>query len=175
MNDLNKETEYQENKNQREITYIKKQLMVFILTTLLFALLGLVLLLLVDFTNVGIIYYLILSVFSMVILSLIPYLKLYISRVLFAYTIVVIACYTVYTSESASLQPCGLIFVLAFVAGLNHSYVYPTISMIALSVIMFIIFSFVSESYEEIDTTVSSYRSGMWVLVGSCWAIYVYF
>jgi hypothetical protein len=61
------------------------------------------------------------------------------------YTVVVIFCYTIYTSESQSLQPTGLIFVLALVAGLNHSYIYPTIFMIILSVMMHIFFSFLKE------------------------------
>ena len=100
-----------------------------------------------DFTNVGIYYYIILSFFSMVMLLIIPYVKLYISKLLLAYTIVVIGCYTVYTSGSESLQPVGLIFVLALVAGLNHSYVYPTITMIMLSVFMFIFFTLVSDKF----------------------------
>lgn len=56
-----------------------------------------------DFTNVGIYYYLVLSVFSAVILFLIPHAKQHISKLLLAYTIVVIAAYTVYTSGSESL------------------------------------------------------------------------
>jgi hypothetical protein len=100
-----------------------------------------------DFTNVGIYYYIILSFFSMVMLLIIPYVKLYTSKLLLAYTIVVIGCYTVYTSGSESLQPVGLIFVLALVAGLNHSYVYPTITMIMLSVFMFIFFTLVSDKF----------------------------
>jgi K+-sensing histidine kinase KdpD len=83
-------------------------------------------------------------------LALLPVIKVYISKLLLAYTVVVIACYTVYTSESESLQPCGLIFVLAFVAGLNHSYVYPTMFMIMVSVIMFNFFSLVSVKFQEL-------------------------
>jgi len=175
FNDLNKEAEYQENKNQREITYIRKQLIIFIVTTALFSFIGLILWLTIDFTNIGIIYYLILSALSCIVLIALPLVKQYISKLLLAYTVVVIACYTIYTSESQSLQPCGLIFVLGYVAGLNHSYVYPTISMIILSVIMFIFFSFVSSEFSEIGTTISGYRSGMWILTGLCWALYVYF
>jgi hypothetical protein len=66
LNDLNKETEYQDNKNQREIIYVRRQLLVFIVTTLIFSLFGLTLFLLIDFTNVGIFYYLGLSAFSFV-------------------------------------------------------------------------------------------------------------
>ena len=43
FNDLNKETEYQDNKNSREIIYVKRQMLVFIITTLLFGLFGLAL------------------------------------------------------------------------------------------------------------------------------------
>jgi len=43
LNDLNKETEYQDNKNAREIIYVKRQMLVFIATTLLFGILGLIL------------------------------------------------------------------------------------------------------------------------------------
>jgi len=87
---------------------------------------------------------------------------------------VVIGCYTVYTSGSESLQPVGLIFVLALVAGLNHSYVYPTIAMILLSVLMFIFFNLVSDRF-EVDETIQGYRSTVWMLVAGCWGSYVYF
>ena len=122
--------------------------MAFITTTLLFTILGGVLFIVYDFTNVGIYYYIILSSFSAILLFLIPTVKQSISELLLAYTVVVIACYTVYTSGSEPLQPAGLIFVLALVAGLNHSYVYPTIIMIMLSVIMFIFFTLVSDNFQ---------------------------
>lgn len=77
--------------------------MTFIATTLLFSILGALLYMTFDFTNVGIYYYIILSVFSAGMLFIIPYVKVYISKLLLAYTIVVIACYTVYTSASESL------------------------------------------------------------------------
>ena len=174
FNDLNKEAEYQENKNQREITYIKKQLVAFITTTLLFTMLGGLLYMTFDFTNVGIYYYIILSIFSGIMLFLIPHVKQHLSRLLLAYTIVVIGCYTVYTSGSESLQPVGLIFVLALVAGLNQSYVYPTIIMIMLSVLMFIFFTLVSDRF-EVDRAVAGFRSAVWILVAICWSSYVYF
>jgi hypothetical protein len=69
----------------------------------LFTILGAVLYVLFDFTNIGIYYYIILSFFSAGMLFVIPYVKLYISKLLLGYTIVVIACYTVYTSASESL------------------------------------------------------------------------
>ena len=75
FNDLNKEAEYQENKNQREITYIKKQLLTFIVTTLSFSLLGGILFWMFDFANVGVYYYIILSMFSAVMLFIIPHVK----------------------------------------------------------------------------------------------------
>mgnify|MGYP000751539290 CR=1 FL=1 len=72
LNDLNKETEYQDNKNGREIIYVKRQMLVFILTTMLFGLLGLVLIFTQDYTNIGIYYYVALTVFSIVIYILLP-------------------------------------------------------------------------------------------------------
>lgn len=73
------------------------------------------------------------------------------------------------------MQPCGLIFVLAYVAGLNHSYVYPTIIMIMASVFMFVFFSLVSSDFEKLESTISGFRSVMWILTGLCWSLYVYF
>lgn len=67
LNDLNKETEYQDNKNNREIIYVKRQMLVFIVTTLLFGLFGLTLSLTSKYTNIGIYYYVALSVFSIVV------------------------------------------------------------------------------------------------------------
>jgi len=66
LNDMNKETEYQDSKNQREIIYVKRQLLVFILTTMIFSCFGAVLFFFIEFTNIGIYYYLGLSIFSFI-------------------------------------------------------------------------------------------------------------
>lgn len=101
FNDLNKEAEYQINKNAREITYVRKQLIIFVGTTLSFSLLGMIFYIFIpDFSNVGVIYYIILSFFTILKIFILPYLKVYISRLLFMYTVVIICCYTVYTSQS---------------------------------------------------------------------------
>jgi hypothetical protein len=144
FNDLNKETEYQDNKNSREIIYVKRQMLVFIITTLLFGLFGLALSLSAGYTNIGIYYYAALSVLSIIVYNVLPRMTTYLSNLLLFYTVVVIFCYTIYTSESESLQPTGLIFVLALVAGLNHSYIYITVVMILVSVMMNIFFSFLT-------------------------------
>ena len=144
FNDLSKETEYQDNKNSREIIYVKRQMLVFIITTLLFGLFGLALSVSAGYTNIGIYYYAALSVFSIIVYSILPRMTTYLSNLLLFYTVVVIFCYTIYTSESESLQPTGLIFVLALVAGLNHSYIYITVVMILVSVMMNIFFSFLT-------------------------------
>jgi hypothetical protein len=103
LNDMNQETEYQENKNLREIVYVRRQMLVFIVTTLIFSFMGLILVLTIDFTNIGIYYYLGLSFFTLVIYNLLPKLTMYISNFLLFYTIVVIFCYTIYTSYDSSL------------------------------------------------------------------------
>lgn len=146
LNDLNKETEYQDTKNSREIIYVKRQMLVFIVTTLLFGLFGLILSLTLDYTNIGIYYYVALSIFSIMVYYILPRVTNYLSNILLFYTVIIIFCYTIYTSESESLQPTGLIFVLALVAGLNHSYIYITMIMILISVMMNIFFSFLTES-----------------------------
>lgn len=145
LNDMNQETEYQENKNFREIIYVRRQMLVFILTTIIFSFFGLILTLSIEFTNIGIYYYLGLSVFTVVIYHVLPKITIYVSNILLFYTIIVIFCYTIYTSNDYSLQPTGLIFVLALVAGLNHSFIYPTVTMILASVLMHIFFSFLGE------------------------------
>ena len=175
LNDLNKETEYQDNKNSREIIYVKRQMIVFILTTLLFGLLGLVLSLTEDKTNIGIYYYIALSFFSIIVYNLLPRLTLYLSNVLLFYTVIIIFCYTIYTAESESLQPTGLIFVVALVAGLNHSFIFITIFMILISVIMHIFFSFLTEeSQNQISPFVRSFSTIVWVFTSLVWSSYVY-
>jgi len=67
LNDLNKETEYQDKKNNREIVYVKRQMTVFIATTVMYSIFGLVLSMTNDYTNIGIFYYVALSVFSIII------------------------------------------------------------------------------------------------------------
>ena len=172
---MNKETEYQESKNQREIIYVKRQLLIFILTTLIFSIFGTILFIFIEFANIGIYYYLGLSAFSFVMYQLLPRLYMYLSKTLLFYTIIVIFCYTIYTSNSESLQPAGLIFVLALVAGLNHSYIFPTILMIMSSVILFNFFSLlvVDEGMKN-DTLVQLMRSFVWIFTGIVWSAYVY-
>jgi hypothetical protein len=175
LNDLNKETEYQDNKNNREIIYVKRQMLVFILTTLMFGLFGLSLSLTINYTNIGIYYYVALSIFSIVVYWILPKITTYLSNVILFYTVIVIFCYTIYTSESESLQPTGLIFVLALVAGLNHSYIYITIVMILLSVMMNIFFSFLTVTdSKQLTTFVSTFSTTVRIFTGFVWSAYVY-
>ena len=175
LNDLNKETEYQDNKNSREIIYVKRQMMVFIVTTLLFGLFGLSLSLTINYNNIGIYYYVALSLFSIIVYYVLPRVTTYLSNVILFYTVIVIFCYTIYTSESESLQPTGLIFVIALVAGLNHSYIYITIVMILLSVLMNIFFSFLTvKDKEQLGTFVSSCSTTVRIFTGVVWSAYVY-
>jgi len=175
FNDLNKETEYQDNKNSREIIYVKRQMLVFIITTLLFGLFGLALSVSAGYTNIGIYYYAALSFFSIIVYSILPRMTTYLSNLLLFYTVVVIFCYTIYTSESESLQPTGLIFVLALVAGLNHSYIYITVVMILVSVMMNIFFSFLTVTdQQQMNTFVSTFSTTVRIFTGLVWSGYVY-
>ena len=145
------------------------------MTTLIFSIFGLTLYVVNEFTNIGIYYYLGLSAFSFLIYQLLPRIYTYLSRTLLFYTIIVIFCYTIYTSGSESLQPAGLIFVLALVAGLNHSYIFPTITMIMGSVLMFNFFSFfVEDEGLEQSGLIQFNRSFVWVFTGIVWSAYVY-
>ena len=103
LNDLNKETEYQDNKNSREIIYVKRQILVFLANALLFTLFGLSLSISERSVNIGTYYYAALSLFSIVVVCILPRITNYISNILLFYTIVIIFCYTIYTSESESL------------------------------------------------------------------------
>ena len=126
-------------------------------------------------TNIGIYYYVALSLFSIIVYYILPKITTYLSNVLLFYTVIVIFCYTIYTSESESLQPTGLIFVLALVAGLNHSYIYITIVMILVSVMMNIFFSFLTETdYEQLSTYVSTFNTFVRIFSSLVWSGYVY-
>jgi hypothetical protein len=149
-------------------------MVVFILTTFIFSIFGLVLTLSIDYTNVGIYYYLFLCMFTVTIYYTLPRLTQYISNTLLFYTVVVIFCYTIYTSNDAALQPTGLIFVLALVAGLNHSYIYPTMLMILSSVLMHIFFSVLSDFENAITDFNNTYRVCLWIFVSVVWSVYVY-
>lgn len=175
LNDLNKETEYQDKKNNREIVYVKRQMTVFIATTVMYSIFGLVLSMTNNYTNIGIFYYVALSVFSIIIYHILPRVTNYLSNILLFYTVIVIFCYTIYTSESESLQPTGLIFVLALVAGLNHSYIYITMVMILISVMMNIFFSFLAETeYETLSTYVQTFNTFVRIFTALVWSGYVY-
>lgn len=103
LNDMNQETEYQENKNFREIIYVRRQMAVFIITTIVFSIFGFILSMSIEFTNVGIYYYMGLSIFTLVIYYVLPNVTFYVSNILLFYTIIVIFCYTIYTSNDMSL------------------------------------------------------------------------
>ena len=150
-------------------------MIVFIITTLIFALFGLSLSLTADYTNIGIYYYVALSIFGLIIYNILPRVTVYLSNVLLFYTVVVIFCYTIYTSESESLQPTGLIFVLALVAGLNHSYIYITMIMIVISVMMNIFFSFLAEADSTgLSSFVSTFNTFVRIFTAIVWSGYVY-
>lgn len=149
-------------------------MLVFVMTTFLFSMFGLLLSLTINYTNLGVYYYIGLSFFTFIIYQILPKLTQYISNFLLFYTIVVIFCYTIYTSEVSSLQPTGLIFVLALVAGLNHSFIYPTVAMIMGSVLMHIFFSFMDEFENSGSNFNNTYRAILWIFVGIVWSVYVY-
>ena len=150
-------------------------MLVFIVTTLLFGILGLILSLTLAYTNIGIYYYVALSILSIIIYNILPRITTYLSNLLLFYTVVVIFCYTIYTSESESLQPTGLIFVLALVAGLNHSYIYITIVMIMISVLMNIFFSFLTSSdLSQANTFSSTFSTFVRIFTSLIWSGYVY-
>ena len=150
-------------------------MLVFIVTTLLFGILGLILSLTLAYTNIGIYYYVALSILSIIIYNILPRITTYLSNLLLFYTVVVIFCYKIYTSESESLQPTGLIFVLALVAGLNHSYIYITIVMIMISVLMNIFFSFLTSSdLSQSNTFSSTFSTFVRIFTSLIWSGYVY-
>lgn len=64
--------------------------------------------------------------------------------------------------------------MLALVAGLNHSYIYPTMFMILLSVLMHIFFSVLSEFENDATDFNSTYRVTLWLFVSIVWSVYVY-
>ena len=150
-------------------------MIVFIVTTLLFGIFGLGISITIDYTNIGIYYYVALSVFSIIIYIILPRITTYLSNVLLFYTVIVIFCYTIYTSESESLQPTGLIFVLALVAGLNHSFIYITMAMIIISVMMNIFFSFLTaDDYDQLTSFIKTFSTFVRIFTAAVWSAYVY-
>jgi hypothetical protein len=150
-------------------------MVVFIITTLLFGIFGLTLSMTIDYTNIGIYYYVALSIFSIIVYYILPRITTYLSNVLLFYTVIVIFCYTIYTTESESLQPTGLIFVLALVAGLNHSYIYITMIMIVVSCMMNIFFSFLTvEDSDQLSSYVSTFSTFVRIFTAIVWSGYVY-
>ena len=154
-------------------------MIIFIATTMIFGIFGLTLSLTISYTNIGIYYYVALSLFSIVVICALNQVLNYLSNILLFYTAIIIFCYTIYTSGSESLQPTGLIFVLALVAGLNHSYIYITIVMIQVSVIMNIFFSFIPQTESEgtstqVNTFYSTLSTTVRIFIGIVWSAYVY-
>jgi len=151
---------------------------VFIITTFLFACLGIVMRFYYNLENIGIYYYFSLCVSCVIMYFVLPRLLTYVSNILLFYTVVVIFCFTLYTAESESLHPNGLIFVLALVAGLNHSFIYITVCMIIISVMGYLLFTFLRMKDDLSDKTVGTYNrtfnTVVWVLCCIVWSSYVY-
>ena len=58
---------------------------------------------------------------------------------------------------------------------MNHSYIYITILMILISVIMHIFFSFLTETQMgELTTFVRSFSTIVWIFTSLVWSSYVY-
>jgi len=171
---MNQETEYQENKNSREIIYVRRQMLVFILMTAIFSIFGLILYLTVNFTIVGIYYYVGLCVFTIVVFYLISNLTNFMSNFIMVYTLVIIFCYLIYTTNDNSLQPTGLLFVLGFVAGLNHSFIYPTMIIILVSDLVYIFFSLINKFDSSASNFENSFKACSWFFGGVLWSIFVY-
>ena len=65
--------------------------------------------------------------------------------------------------------------MLALVAGLNHSYIFPTIGMIMGSVAMFNFFSYLEEDIGIINSGLIQFnRTFVWFFTGIVWSAYVY-
>ena len=65
--------------------------------------------------------------------------------------------------------------MLALVAGLNHSYIYITVVMILVSVMMNIFFSFLTETdYNQLSTYVSTFNTFVRIFSALVWSGYVY-
>ena len=65
--------------------------------------------------------------------------------------------------------------MLALVAGLNHSYIYITVVMILVSVMMNIFFSFLTATdKDQLSTYVSTFSTTVRIFTGLIWSSYVY-
>jgi uncharacterized membrane protein YgaE (UPF0421/DUF939 family) len=64
--------------------------------------------------------------------------------------------------------------VLALVAGLNHSFIYPTIGMILGSVLINIFLSRKDEFENSFSNFNNTYRVILWIFVGIVWSVYIY-
>ena len=65
--------------------------------------------------------------------------------------------------------------MLALVAGLNHSYIYVTMLMIIISVLMNVFFAFLtSANIQELTPYFSTFSTIIRIFTGVVWAAYVY-
>lgn len=120
--------------------YIKRLLIIFVLKTFLYFLLGVLIALTEENYNIGIYYYFFLSLFSGVILLIMNKMLNYLSNLVLIYTLISVSCYSIYTTSGEVLHPTGLFFVATMVACLNHSFVYPTILIIMVGIFFQVFF-----------------------------------
>lgn len=93
------------------------------ITCFVFCLLGLVRTLTSDFNSISIFYYLIVGIVTIVLKQIVDRFPKYFSVLTLLFQMFITLCFTIYSSKSETLQPNGLIFVMALVAGLSFSYI----------------------------------------------------
>jgi Ca2+/Na+ antiporter len=60
------------------------------------------------------------------------------------------------------------------VAGLNHSFIYPTVIIILVSVLVFIFFSLINKFDSTTSNFENSFNACSWFFGGVLWSVFVY-
>lgn len=173
FNDLNKETEYQEVKTGRELKYVKQLLIVFTVVCLVYTVCGVVGWLTDGIVNPGTFYYLGNGIMTVLLLVLLPKVSNYISNVTLVFSIIVIVCFTVYTTHSETLQPNALNFIFAFIACLNLNYAFLTMTLILLSALVCISVKFLQMTLQK-DQVSFGVSMVDFILLSLLWSSYIY-
>ena len=145
LNDLNKETEYQDNKYNRELPFILRLLGLYSATTLTFSILGVIRYYLEDYKSTSLMILCGLTIFSVIIYLILPTVVSYLGNVMLVYIMIIIFTNIIMSINSNPLIPIGFYFVLVLMTGLSQTPIHVTICLLVASTLIDNMFIMLSE------------------------------
>lgn len=177
INDINKETEYQERKNMRATSFFRRMISAMTVASLLFAIFGFVLTYFGVINQFAIYVNLIVALLSIVVSLTLPKNPQYLQNLILCYSLAIMVVYVIYTSQVNTLQRQGIFFATAIVAAINNSYILINLLMVVISILLTDYLQSIAVIASETNTTRQSLQQFsilLYLLGAIMWASFVY-